>query len=179
MGKTPKTRIKTAALIVAAQDKAQAAAHIRRIGDLGREVKRLSAELGDKKAALEQEYRDLAAPYEAEITALTAGVQAYCESNRHELTDGGKSKTVDFITGLAKWRINPPSVKVSGVAAVLGYLKAKTHLARFVRTKEEINKDAILNEAGLFADGQVPGIKIVSGVEDFVVEPNDSDLAGA
>ena len=42
----------------------------------------------------------------------------------------------------------------------------------------EINKDAILNEADLFATGQVPGIRIVSGVEDFVVEPNDPDLAG-
>lgn len=30
----------------------------------------------------------------------------------------------------------------------------------------------------LFAAGQVPGIKIVSRVEDFVVEPNDPDLAG-
>ena len=44
--------------------------------------------------------------------------------------------------------------------------------------KDEINKDAILNEADLFAAGQVPGIRIVSGVEDFVVEPNDPDLAG-
>ena len=57
-------------------------------------------------------------------------------------------------------------------------LKGKTTLARFVRTKDEINKDAILNEADLFAAGQVPGIRIVSGVEDFVVEPNDPDLAG-
>lgn len=71
-----------------------------------------------------------------------------------------------------------PSVKVTGVAAVLAYLKGKTTLARFVRTKDEINKDAILNEADLFAAGQVPGIRIVSGVEDFVVEPNDPDLAG-
>ena len=41
------------------------------------------------------------------------------------------------------------------------------------------DRDAILAAcARLFAAGQVPGIKIVSGVEDFVVEPNDPDLAG-
>ena len=51
-----KTRVKKAAMIVAAQDKTEAAAHIRRIGDLAREVKRLETELGDKKAALEQQY---------------------------------------------------------------------------------------------------------------------------
>lgn len=178
MAKANKTRLKTPAMTVAAQDKAEAAAHIRRIGDLSREVKRLSAEMGDKKAELEQHYRDLAAPHEAEIQELTASVQAFCEANRGELTQNGKSKTVDFVTGLVKWRVAPPSVKVTGVAAVLGYLKEKAALARFVRTKEEINKDAILNEAELFADGQVPGIKIVSGVEDFVVEPTDPDLAG-
>lgn len=33
-----------------------------------------------------------------------------------------------------------------GVEAVLAYLKEKSALARFVRTKDEINKDAILNE---------------------------------
>lgn len=178
MAKTTKTRVKTAALIVAAQDKAEAAAHIRRIGDLSREVKRLSAEMGDKQAAIEQEYRDLAAPYEAEIKALTAGVQAFCEANRQELTQNGKTKTVDFVTGLAKWRINPPSVKFTGKEAIIAYLKEKVDLVRFVRVKEDINKEAILNEAELFADGKVPGIRIVSGVEDFVVEPTDPDLAG-
>lgn len=66
----------------------------------------------------------------------------------------------------------------NGCGGGAGLPEGKTTLARFVRTKDEINKDAILNEADLFAAGQVPGIRIVSGVEDFVVEPNDPDLAG-
>ncbi|RKV85362.1 MAG: host-nuclease inhibitor protein Gam, partial [Neisseria sp.] len=28
-----------------------------------------------------------------------------------------------------------------------------------------------------FANGQVPGIKIVSGLEDFVIEPTEQELA--
>ena len=42
-----KQRIKQAA-IEAAQDKGEVTAHIRRIGDLAREVKRLETEAGDK-----------------------------------------------------------------------------------------------------------------------------------
>ena len=170
-----KTRIKQAALTAAVQSRVEASAQIRRIGDLAREVKRLEAEMGDKQAAIEQEYNELADPLRAE---LTGGVQAYCEANREELTEGYKTKTVDFVTGVVKWRADPPSVRVTGVAAVLAYLKEKTALARFVRLKEEINKEAILNEAELFADGQVPGIKIMSGVEKIVIEPSDPELAG-
>ena len=140
-----KTRIKQAALTAAVQSRVEASAQIRRIGDLAREVKRLEAEMGDKQAAIEQEYNELADPLRAELAELTGGVQAYCEANREELTEGYKTKTVDFVTGIVKWRADPPSVRVTGVAAVLAYLKEKTALARFVRLKEEINKEAILN----------------------------------
>ena len=77
MAAIKKTRVKKAAMVVAAQDKTEAAAHIRRIGDLAREVKRLETELGDKKAALEQQYGERAAPYKAEMASLTDGVQAF------------------------------------------------------------------------------------------------------
>ena len=171
-----KTKIKQPA-IKAAQDKAEVTAFIRRIGDLQRDIKRLETEAGDKKAEIEEEYAALADPLCSEMTALTESVAAYCEAHKDELTDGGKSKTVDFTTGLIKWRIRPPSVKVTGVAAVLAWLQEKTAFAEFVRTKKEIDKDAILNQKERFADDQVPGIKIVSGVEDFVIEPTEQELA--
>ncbi|MCP1659312.1 host-nuclease inhibitor Gam family protein [Neisseria perflava] len=174
MAKT--NRIKKAA-IEAAQDKGEVTLFIRRIGDAQREVKRLETEAGDKKALIEEEYAALAAPHIAEILSLTERVAAYCEAHKDELTEGGKSKTADFTTGLVKWRIRPPSVKVTGVAAVLAWLKEKTAYAEFVRTKHEIDKDAILNQKERFAEGQVPGIKIVSGVEDFVIEPTEQELA--
>ena len=34
----------------------------------------------------------------------------------------------------------------------------------------------IIGEKERFSDGQVPGIKIVSGVEDFVIEPTEQIL---
>ena len=169
-----KQRIKQAA-IEAAQDKTEVTAHIRTIGDLNREIKRLETEAGDKKAVIEEEYAALAAPLKAESERLAA-VAAYCEAHKDELTENGKTKTVDFTTGLIKWRIRPPSVKVTGVAAVLAWLSEKSAFAEFVRTKKEIDKDAILNQKERFSDGQVPGIKIVSGLEDFVIEPTEQEL---
>ena len=170
-----KQRIKQAA-IEAAQDKTEVTAHIRAIGALTREIKRVETEAGDKKAVIEEEYAALAAPLIAESERLTAAVAAYCEAHKDELTENGKTKTVDFTTGLIKWRIRPPSVKVTGVAAVLAWLSEKSAFAEFVRTKKEIDKDAILNQKERFSDGQVPGIKIVSGVDDFVIEPTEQIL---
>ena len=92
-----KQRIKQAA-IEAAQDKTEVTAHIRAIGDLNREIKRLETEAGDKKAVIEEEYAALAAPLKAESERLTAAVAAYCEAHKDELTENGKTKTVDFTT---------------------------------------------------------------------------------
>ena len=78
-----KTRIKQAALTAAVQSRVEASAQIRRIGDLAREVKRLEAEMGDKQAAIEQEYNELADPLRAELAELTGGVQAYGEVGSH------------------------------------------------------------------------------------------------
>ena len=50
-------------------------------------------------------------------------------------------------------------------------------LERFIRVKEEINKEAILNERDKFDKGQVAGLKIVDGKEQFVIEPHDQQLA--
>lgn len=170
-----KQRIKQPA-IDAAQDRTEAAVYIRQIGDLQREIHRLETEAGDKKAVIEEECVQRIKPFKDELERLTAAVTAYCEAHKDELTEGGKVKTVDFTTGFVKWRIRPPSVKVTGVAAVLAWMKEKVAFKEFIRTKEEIDKDAILNQKERFAEGQVPGLKIVSGLEDFVIEPTEQKL---
>ncbi|OPX53964.1 host-nuclease inhibitor Gam family protein, partial [Oceanospirillum multiglobuliferum] len=61
--------------------------------------------------------------------------------------------------------------------AVMALLEANPALARFVRTKKEVNKDAVLNEPEFFAANPVPGIKIVQGKEFFVIEPHNQEVA--
>ena len=177
MAKPAKTRIKTTAQI-AAQSKDDVIAFIREMGDVSREVKRLEATMNDGIAELQEQYANDAAPLNERIEALQDSVQLWCEANRMAITDGGKVKFADFVTGIVKWRINPPKVSVSGVDAVVALLEGNPELSRFLRVKREVNKEAILNEQELFADGQVPGIKLVLGKEFFVIEPHDQVLEG-
>ncbi len=107
--------------------------------------------------------------------SLTERVAAYCEAHKDELTENGKTKTVDFTTCLIKWRIRPPSVKVTGVAAVLAWLSENPPLPSLSALKGNRQRHHPESKE-CFSDGQVPGIKIVSGVEDFVIEPSEQIL---
>ena len=48
-------------------------------------------------------------------------------------------------------------------------------LARFIREKEEPNKEAMLADPAAVAG--IAGISIVTGVEDFIVEPFEVEVA--
>jgi phage host-nuclease inhibitor protein Gam len=110
-----------------------------------------------------------------QIKTLQAGVQAYCEAHRDELTNGGRVKTANLVTGEVQWRQRPPSVAVRSVDAVIETLK-RLGLNRFLRPKkDEINKEAILNEPDEVRG--VAGLKIITGVEDFVITPFEQEAA--
>ena len=117
------------------------------------------------------------APIKAEIEEIELGVQAWATANRDALTDGGKVKFADLTTGFIRWRNNPPKCSVTGIDAVLALLEANPDLARFVRVKKEVNKEAFLNEAEFLEANPIPGVKIVQGKEFFVIEPNNQELS--
>lgn len=150
------------------------AADIRRIGDLQRQLTVAQAEMNDAIAEITERYQPVLEGVKEQIKPLQAGVQVWCEANRHDLTRGGKLKTASFVTGEIQWRQRPPSVSVRGVDAVIELL-GERGLARFLRVKTEINKDAILNEPDSVRG--VPGISVVTGVEDFVIAPFEVEVA--
>lgn len=154
----------------APQTMAQVQSDIRKIGDLQREHGRMSADLNDQVAKLTEAAAPGLKGLQDEIAALQKGVQIYCEANREELC--GKGKTANLVTGEVQWRQRPPSVKVTGVDAVIAWLKTMG-MSAFIRSKDEINKEAMLNEQDK-AKG-VPGVTIVTGVEDFVIVPFEVD----
>lgn len=164
----PATRLKAAAQVYVPQTKDDAAADIRQIGDLQREILRTQATMNDDIAAITNTWQPKLELLSKQIKDLQNGVQAYCEGHRNELTNDGKVKTANLITGEVQWRQRPPSVGVRGAEAVIEALK-RLGLGKFVRTKEEINKEAILNEPE--AVKGVAGITVVTGVEDFVITP--------
>ena len=177
-----KAKLKSAAVVANVQSKEDCAAKIRQIGDLQGEILRKEADMNEHIRLLKEEYAAEAEPLNAQIAALQAGVQAYCEANRDTLTNCGKVKFFDFVTGVVKWRIKPPSVKLTGIPAVIELLKTRG-LNRFVRVKEEVNKDAILaavatpNDKDGIVVANLAGIKIVSGEEEFVIEPDMQALS--
>lgn len=148
------------------------AAFIQRLGNLQRDLIRTETLMNDEIAAATAFHQPRIDALKAEIAAKHAAIQAWAEANRRALTGEGKSKTVNLVTGTIQWRQRPPSVAVKGAEAVVAVLK-RLGLGRFVRVKEEVNKEAVLAEPAAVAE--VPGLVVNTGVEDFVVSPFEQE----
>ena len=129
--------------------------------------------MNDALAAVKDEYETSAEPHRARRDALSRAVQVWADAHRDELTQHGKVKTHTLTTGEILWRTRPPSVVITGAEAVLDLLR-RIGLSRFIRLKEEINREAILADPAAVA--AVPGIAIRQP-EDFVILPFETELA--
>ena len=165
------TRIKAEAVAFVPQHRDACVQAVQGIGEAQRERLRIETAMNDEIAAIKTRYEEQARPYAEQIKALSQGVQTWCEAHRDELLTG-KSKTVNLASGEVKWRTRPPRVSVRNVAGVLEALK-NLKLKRFIRTKEEINKEAILDEPEVVAN--LKGISITQK-EDFVIVPFETEL---
>lgn len=145
---------------------------IHRLGEAQRARQALQIELDGKLASLKRDYEDRAAAPTAAIAGLSTAIRAYCDAHRDELLNAG-GKTATFKAGEVSWRRRPPAVVIKGAAAILNALKA-LGLERFIRTKEEINKEAMLAEPEIAS--AVAGVTIGSAGEDFVIKPLALDL---
>jgi phage host-nuclease inhibitor protein Gam len=169
-------KLKTKAQAYAPQTQTDCAADIKKLGDLQRDFVRLQADMNDAIAAITETAQPELKALQERINTLQQGVQTYCEAHRDDLTNSGKVKSANFVTGEVNWRQRPPSVRITGAEAVVETLK-RMGLSRFVRTKDEPNKEAMLNEQD--AVRGIAGIAIVSGVEDFVITPFEANAEAA
>lgn len=167
------TRLKSKAKAYAPQTQTDCAADIKTLGDLQRQMARLQADMNDEIGATTKRYQPQLEALTGRIETLQAGVQVYCEAHRAELTSGGKTKTANLVTGEVQWRQRPPSVSIRGAEAVLDTL-VRMGLTRFIRTRQEPNKEAMLNEPE--AVRGIAGISLVTGVEDFVITPFEAQV---
>ena len=170
MATTKKTAAKSKAKPVA-QTREEAAELVGEIGSLDRQVTAIETRMNEKLAELKAKYEEEARPLNEQIEAKREMVQGWAEANRDELCPDDV-KTVKLTTGNLSWRLNPPSVKVSGGDTTIENLKG-LGFGRFVRTKEEVNKEAILLEPE--AVKGVKGITITQG-ETFAVKPFESEI---
>lgn len=156
------------------QNRAEAAESLRLIGEVSRRRARLEADMNDELAKVKERYDAQAAPLGAQIGGLQVALQTWCEANREAICAKG-TKTADLGTGKVNWRVLPAKVTIRGGAeAAIEALKS-LGLHRFIRTKEEPNKEAMLADPE--AARTVPGVSIGSEGEEFIAEPYEAVLA--
>lgn len=172
------TRIKKQTLAHVPQSKNDCAQCIHQLGDLQRDFERERAEMNDAIAAITAQHQPRLADLQQRMQALQDGIQAWCEAHRVQLCGEGDKlgKTANMVTGEVSWRQRPPSVSIRGVDNVIETLE-RMGLNRFIRSKAEPNKEAMLAEPE--AVRGIAGINIVTGVEDFIVVPFEAQAEGS
>jgi phage host-nuclease inhibitor protein Gam len=167
---------KAAQRVVVPRNRAEAEYWIRQIGEHRREAVRIETEMNDEIALIKARHEEQARPYRDDIEALLEGLQAWAVANRDDLTGGGKRQSAELATGLVLWRVLPPKVTIRKAEMVIEALK-KLGLTRFIRVREELNKEAMLDDQE--AARLVPGVTIGSAGETFSVEPFETELEAA
>lgn len=168
-------KLKRAAETVRApQSREEAEQMLARLGEIQREQLLLSAALEETIQAERTRVEAQAAPLRTEGEQLQRGIQLWAEAHRPSLTQEGRTKTVKLATGEISWRARPPSVKIKDLPNVLERL-IQLGLARFVRLKQEVNREAMLAEPSVAT--AVPGVTISSEGEEFVVSPLTEQVA--
>lgn len=171
------------------QNRDEAAAMIAEYGAAAIEVLRIEAALKAKLADAKKAAEDLAAPFLKQAEDIYKGLHTYCAANREHLLGNSGTKTVDFGTGIVRWRHNPPKVKISGgeegVLDLISLKKAEAiekkdvataaAYGNFLRIKVEIDRDAMLKNPDLART--LTGVTIPKGSEMFEVEPFGAELS--
>lgn len=162
------TKKKAKAIARVPQSREDAVFSVGRIGELRRTIAAHKAIADEVIRLAGEKFEKDSADLVAELAEHEQGIQTWCEANRLSLTNGGKVKYHDFGTGQIKWRLKPASVSIRGVETVIEACK-KVGFTAFIRTKEEINREAMLadqDRARLIA-----GVTISSEGEQFEIVP--------
>lgn len=157
------------------QDADQANAMVRQIGAWQRDVTRLETDMNETIAGIREEFESRAQPIKAMADAYIDAVQVWAEANRAALTRNGKVKSAQLPAGAIEWRTTPPSVRITGLDAVLQRLR-KAFGDAFIRTREDPNKEAILATPTDHPVRQLEGITIAQR-EEFAVVPHETELS--
>lgn len=147
----------------------EATEFVRAMGAEKRAMEHRDAELTASMDRLKAEAAAQIGQHEARLSELFEGVFVFAQGRRDALTETGKRKTVEVPSGKFGWRLPPPSVSVKSAKALIERLK-NLGLTRFIRTKEDVNKEAMLAEPEVAQS--VEGVKIRQE-EEFFVKPDE------
>ncbi len=147
----------------------EAAEHIRLIGEAERAIIRHNTELNDAITMLIKGHGATIAGFVKQYEVLGERLYEFAKANRKMLTNNDEKKTITLPTGSFSWRLTPKAVTIKDTKGIIAQLKA-LKLERFIRTKEEPNKEAMLAEEEVATS--VEGVTIAQR-ENFVIKPAD------
>ncbi len=140
-----------------------------RVGEISREIQTVNNAINEQVKTITEPAITRVAELKETLLLQCLGIFNFAEANRKELTNDNKRKTIPLPTGEFGWRMNPPSLKVSNLKKIIAALKA-AELQRFVRTKETLDKQALIQEPDVVSG--IRGMKIVQE-EDFFVKASE------
>lgn len=147
------------------------------VGRLQNEVAELEREMNERLARTKAEYEERARSSREMLVELSGQVREYCTENREALLaqcDG--KRTVDFGSGEVCWKAGKPSVWVKpglAIEKLIAALKEK-RLGKFIRTKHELDKQAVLKAPDAIA-GMKSMLRIESK-EQFSIKPFATEI---
>ena len=150
----------------------EAAKFLAKIGEEQRKVDAIALDLNNDVDKLKTSAMTKAKLPQEKVSNLISGLFAFAEAHRKELTNDGKIKTVKVPTGSFGWRMTPKSVSLRNVKSILEELKS-LKLKRFIRIKEEVDKEAMLKESDMAET--IKGVSIGQH-EEFLAKPNELEL---
>ncbi|PZU17826.1 MAG: nuclease inhibitor protein [Shinella sp.] len=162
------TKKKTKAIARVPQSREDAVFAIGRIGELRRAIAAQKAIADEVIRLAGEKFATDTADLAAELEEHEQGMQTFCEANRLNLTNGGKVKYHDFGTGRINWKLLPPKVTIRAADLVIEGCR-KVGFLEFIRTKEEINKEAMLADPDRAR--LITGVTISSEGEQFEIVP--------
>jgi len=145
------------------------------IGEIGkhqRELDKLQTGLNNRVEEIKAKTIANSLPHQEKISQLFEGIFVFVQSHRDELTENNKKKTVHFPTGDVLWRLTPPAISYKNAKKIISLCKS-LGLERFIRIKEEVDKEAMLKEPDEAA--RIKGVKICQK-EEFVVKPSEIEI---
>jgi phage host-nuclease inhibitor protein Gam len=159
------------------QTDAAANALLAEYGETYNTLAKMQADCDDALAKVKGAYETQALPHQEKLKTIFLQLTAWGAAHRDRLTENGKSKTIQLPAGQVGWRLRPPSVKwVKGlkIEDVVAAIK-NAGMRRFLRIKEEPNKERMLEEPE--AAKLIKGVVIGSAGEDFFVAPFGAELS--
>ena len=166
-----KTKVKSVTVPVPQTD-SEAAKMVGHVGELQHELLRLDTDLNEAIAVVKAERVERIARIKDSIRVTGEGLVIWATANRARLTQDGRSKSIAMLEGTISWRMTPPAVSLRGVSEIVRRLR-DAKLTRFLRTKEEPDKQAMLREPEVA--GAIDGISI-SQREEFSIKPSRTNL---